>query len=207
MPVLTLIAGGWWDKSKALHLSAQQDLVDSAQGSYTPILPGDCIVSVNGMTAYSKLQKDGLTVSVIFLVASCVAGSVQMQQLLRGAHFDLFALVLAALGIGGIYAHGPFPRQVVGGSLCIGWLCCLAAACRPNQSYWGPTTQAVAWLPLHVVDNDALFCRLDARGQPAPCSHRLKRQLPLRSQDDLVFDNLSFGFCWAPWLHLVIKSS
>ncbi|CAL1160395.1 unnamed protein product [Cladocopium goreaui] len=26
--------------------------------SYTPILPGDCIVSVNGMTAYSKLQKE-----------------------------------------------------------------------------------------------------------------------------------------------------
>eukprot|EP00435_Cladocopium_sp_Y103_P018709 s1807_g4.t1 len=60
--------------------------------SNTPILPGDCIVSVNGMTAYSKLQKDGFTVSMIFLVAS--------------SSWDAGP----TLGIGGLCAHSPFPR-------------------------------------------------------------------------------------------------
>ena len=65
--VLIRILRPWLVGTPARTLSVMestQETLALSPGSYSPILPGDSIVSVNGMTAYSKLQKDTLPIWV-----------------------------------------------------------------------------------------------------------------------------------------------
>jgi len=67
-------------------------------------LPGDCIIAANGMTEYSKLQKDTPLPAVlgILLKLDCLNSVLDETFTPLGAEFNYCPIVHAAMGIGGL---------------------------------------------------------------------------------------------------------